>query len=284
MPGLLIAGLLVDVPGVTVIGPGELPWARLNAGDCRPRKTTWCRQITIHTTKGLWPQHTVATPGSGGKDRSVADYWSSSAEHGGAHLIVDDDGSIVCLCDLVKVEAYHATTVNEWSVGIEMYQAADGGITEATYRSTVALVLVLCDVLGIPLQSTNREYRANHIIERLRDGGRSVVGVFAHHHNAWKFAHSLKPEQRKAYPNGYANRGRGDPGDEIFARLRASGMMTFDIDAGGELVYWRKVQQHLNAEHGEKLTADGVCGPGTVAALRRAGLWSSGVFVEMPIA
>lgn len=282
MSGLLINGALVDVPGVEVISPHELPWAYLGLGDCRPRTTSWVRQITLHSTKGTWPQHVKPGRGPGGRDESTARYWSNDPQHGGAHLIVDNDGSIVCLADLVKVEAFHATTVNKWSVGIEMYQELDGGIHEAVLDSTVALVLTLCDALGIPLQSTSRVYRDNEIVKRLLRGGEDVVGVYGHRDNAWQFPEWMPPAQRARYPNGYASRGQGDPGDEIYRRLKAAGMMTFDIDAEGEKAYWKPVQAALNAR-GEHLTVDGVCGPGTVASLRRHQLWHGGVFTEAPI-
>jgi len=281
--GLLIGHDWYLIPGISVLGPGDAPWVKLDAGDCRARKTQWVRQVTIHTTKGLWPQHVKPGAGPGGRDRSTAEYWARDPQHGGCHLVVDNDGSITCLVDLLKVHAYHATTVNEWSVGIEMYQEADGGIYEAVLTSTVALVLKLCDVLGIPLQSTSRVYKNNTIVNRMLRGGDDVVGVYGHRDNAWQFPQWLPPEVRAKYPNGYASRGQGDPGDEIYLRLKRAGMMTFDIDAGAEKAFWLPIQGSLNAKHGEKLTPDGVCGPGTVAALRRHGLWNSGVFTEAPL-
>jgi hypothetical protein len=227
--------------------------------------------ITLHTTKGTWPQHIIAGAGPGGKDKAVADFWRGDPQHSAAHIVVDNDGSIVCLADLIKFEAYHATTVNSHSIGIEIYQEANGGIYDAALRSTVELVKVLCDVVGIPMQGSSHVYK-NTIIERMRNGGSDVVGIFGHRDNAWSFTQNT------------STRGRGDPGDEIFARLRAAGLITFDIEHGAELVYWRKVQQYLNTEHGEHLTIDGICGPSTVAALRRYGLWANGIFVEAPLA
>lgn len=286
MPGLLINGVLVPVPGVEVLSPGQHPWVRLDSRDFRPR-TRRVGQITIHTTKGVWPQPIIPGAGPGGKDKSTADYWSIGGgknESGGAPLVVDDDGSIACLCDLALYEVYHATKCNPYSVGIEMFQRADGGIHEATLTSTVKLVLVLCEAFGIPLQVDSRPYANNKIIERLRFGGPDVVGVFGHRQNAWMFPEWLTPAKRAVYPNGYADRGRGDPGDEIFVRLRKAGAMSLDIDAGEELVYWKAVQKALNDKHGEKLSVDGVCGPGTVRVLRKLGMWNGGVFLEKPIA
>lgn len=274
MSGLLINGIRYDVPGVQVIGPGDEPWAKLSAGDCRTRPTTWVRQITIHTTKGMNPQHIKPGKGPGGRDKVVADFWRGDTNHSAAHLVVDNDGSILCLADLVKVEAYHATTVNEWSVGIEMYQEADGGIYEAVLDSTVRLVMRLCDLLGIPFQGEARPYVENGILQRLKNGGNDAVGVFGHRDNAWDFKR-----------NG-STRGRGDPGDFIFLRLRAAGMLLHRYDQQpipGDKLYWSKVQTELNKKYGLTLGTDGVCGPMTVAVLRKYGLWNGGVFAEMPI-
>lgn len=281
MPGLLIGGLLVDVPGVNMMAPGEHPSARLSPGDCQPRKTSWVRQVTLHTTKGKWPQSFVPGDGSHARVLAVADYWRGDPQHGGCHIIVDGTHA-VCLADCLKVHAYQATTVNEWAVGIEMVQYADGSILESTLTSTVSIVLALCDVLGIPLQIDSAPYANDKIIERLRHGGPDVVGVHGHRSNAWMFPEWIKdPAKRMTWPNGYADRGRGDPGDEIFARLKKAGAMVFGFDKREDLTFWRGVQRDMNRA-GEKLAEDGQCGPGTVGALRRRQLWNGGVFLERP--
>ena len=245
--------------------------------DHRKRATSWVRQITIHTTQGKDPQiiRPDSPPSPGTRAAQVARYWSGNATSGGAPLIVDGN-LIACLVDLLHAEAYHATKVNPWSIGIEMVQEPDGGIYEDTLATTVELVLVLCDVIGIPLQTDSRPYQRGKIVERLKQGGPDVVGVFGHRSNAWMFPEWLSPEKRAVYPNGYADRGRGDPGDVIFERLRARGCLAFDIDARAELAFWRRVQISLNAI-GEQLNTDGVCGPATVAALRKHGMWNCGI-------
>lgn len=274
---LLIDGRFVPVPGATVLSPGEEPWVKLAPNDCGDRATKWIRQVTVHTTQGIWPQRIVPrAPRAGSRAEQIARYWSTDGRNGGAPLIVDGT-TIACLVDLVRKQGYHATTVNHWSVGIEMVQEPDGSIGEDTLDTTVALILVLCDELGIPLFIDSRPYRTNTIIERLRDGGPDVVGVHGHRSNAWMKPEWLSPEKRAKYPRGYADRGRGDPGDEIFVRLLAAGAVAVDFDARHELVIVRGLQRRLNAL-GEKLTEDGVCGPGTVAALRRHGMWNGGRF------
>lgn len=274
MSGLLINGTLYDIPGVSVISPGQFSWAKLDQRDFRARPTAWVRQITIHTTKGMSKQYVRAGKGPGGKDKVVADFWRGDPNHSAAQLVVDNDGSIVCLCDLLKTEAYHATTVNTWSVGIEMYQESDGGIYDAVFESAVKLVLRLCDLFGIPLQGEARPYKEGVILERLKHGGKDAVGVFGHRDNAWDFDR-----------NG-STRGRGDPGDEIFLRLRAAGMLLHRYDdkpIPGDRAYWSKVQDGLNKKYGINIGTDGVCGPETVRTLRKYGLWNGGVFSKPPV-
>lgn len=276
MPGLLIDGELVDVPGATVLSPHDESWVKLAPNDFgkRPGRP---HQIILHTTAGEWPQKIVPrAPRAGTRAEQIARYWSSNGTPGGAPLIVDGT-EIACLVDLVRFQGYHATKCNPYSVGIEMVQEPDGTIGSDTLDTTVALVLVLCDVLGIPLQGDGRPWRSNTIVERLRYGGPDAVGVFGHNQMAWKFPEWLEPEKRAAYPNGYADRGRGDPGDEIFVRLRAVGMMMFDFDKREELAYWQPVQRSLG------VVADGVCGRFTSAELKRRGLWNGGVFLERPV-
>jgi hypothetical protein len=258
--GLLVRGKSVEVPGLTILGPRDAPWAFLEARDRRQRpQAAWVRQIIVHTTNGTWP-HGEPIPGAGrgGRDKQIAEYWSTSpegrAQSGGAHLVVDNDGSIVCLADLALVEAYHATVSNPWSIGIEMFQesgAQHGGrIYEAVLASTVQLVLALCRVFELPLQIPGRTY-PNAPMGRMVAGGPDMVGVFGHRDNTH-------------------DRGRGDPGDEIFARLRKAGAEPLDFDAREDLRVWKRRQQKLNGM-GERLVEDGIAGPRTIAAMRRRG-------------
>lgn len=255
--GLRIAGFSVPVPGLTVLGPGDAPWVRLDPRDYKRRSAKdWVRQIILHTTKGVWPQHVKPGAGAGGRDKQVADYWSTSNLSGGAHLVVDSDGSVACLCDLALDQAFHATTSNAWSIGIEMYQEADGGIHEAALTSTVTLVRFLVDHLAIAFQIPKRVYN-NDAIDRMKfDGGPDMVGVFGHRDNAWDFL-------RKT-----SSRGRGDPGDEIYRRLQDAGAEQFDFQGREEIAVWKRRQLVMNGM-GEALKVDGIAGPSTMAAVKR---------------
>ena len=273
MNGLLVAGVVIPVEGVDVSNPVNSTWAKLSPDDYKRRKTSWVRAVVMHTTKGIHPQHVKPGKGPGGKDKLLADFYRGDKDHNGAHLVADNDGTAACLVDLSTAAAYHATTANDWTVGIEIYQEADGGIYEAAIATAVRLARAVCDAFDIPFQIHSGVYRAGRIVERLRDGGKDCVGIYGHRDQAWRFPWQLAPEQRKKYPDGYAARGRGDPGDHIMLELARAGADCFDFDRDEDLTAWQRRQRKLNAL-GAKLTVDGVAGPSTMDALRRLGFAS----------
>jgi N-acetylmuramoyl-L-alanine amidase len=250
MPGLLVNDREIPVEDLVIINPHDAAWCRLEPKDCAKRPTTWVRQIILHTTKGNWPQRVLPGGGAGGKAKLVADMWCGDPKPSSAHLVIDNDGAVACLCDLATTQAYHATVSNAWSIGIEMYQESGNGIYEAVYEAALKLVPALCRTFGIQFQIPKRPY-SGAPLRRMSDGGKLCVGVFGHRDNTDR-------------------RGRGDPGDEIFARLATIGAEAFDHDAGEDLVVWKARQAELN-QHGSRLTTDGVPGPATVVALRTSG-------------
>ncbi len=250
--GLLVAGVILDVPGLRIENPHTAPWCKLDPGDYRSRKSTWVRQIIVHGTRGGWPQPVLAGAGPGGRDKVVAEFWRGDPEHSAAQLVVDTDGSVACLCDLAYVAAYHATVSNDWSIGIEMAQVGASEVFEATIASTVTLVRALCDAFAIPFQIPTA-YRGVPIT-RMATGGRDCAGVFGHRDNTRR-------------------RGRGDPGDAIMAELELAGAERMDFDMGVDIARWSDRQRKLNAM-GDRLTVDGLAGPGTIRAMRRRGFQS----------
>jgi hypothetical protein len=91
---------------------------------------------------------------------------------------------------------------------------------------------------------------------------------------AWR----LHGAPRNAVERRGSERGRGDPGDEIWRRLAALGFEGVDYDGGEDLELGRARQLELNAADARKglltwrpLVADGVCGPASIAAMRRHG-------------
>lgn len=257
MSGLLIRGNLVPVPGLTIIPPetnGGPDWAFMSPRDYRMRSKR-CRQILLHTTKGNWPQYVRIGRGTGGKAKSTARFWQDDPAPSGAHIVVDNNGDVACLVDLAEICTYHATVSNEYAVGIEMYQESDGGIYEAVYDAVVKLVPALCDALDIPFTVVADPY-TGHPLERFLDGAPDFYGVCGHRNNT---------EQR----------GRGDPGDEVFARLIAAGGEPV-IAARHEDVERAKARQVWLNAHGGRLVVDGLPGPASMAESRRQGFarWS----------
>ncbi len=252
MNALLVGGLFVPVPGIeiTAPGPSSPAWCKLDPGDYRQRRTKWVRQIIIHTTKGLWPQHVIPGAGPDGREKVVADFWRRDMQHSAAQIVIGSNGKVGCLCDLATTAAYHATVSNDISVGIEVYQEKDGGIYEAAIASLGVLVPALCELLSIPFQIP-RVYRGKPFTRMSLDGGPGLVGVFGHRDNTDR-------------------RGRGDPGDMAFAELEIRGAERLDFERREDVSVWMRRQQYL-VNHGERLTVDGVPGPGTMSAMRRRG-------------
>jgi hypothetical protein len=250
MSGLLVNGVEHPVAGLVIVNSKDAAWCRLDPKDFEKRPTPWVRQIILHTTKGNSPQHVLPGGGPGGRARRTADFWRNDTTPSAAHLVIDNDGTVACLCDLATTMAYHATVSNPWSIGIEMYQEANNGVYEAVYAAAVKLVPALCKIFGIQFQIPRLPYR-NEPLRRMIDGGEHCVGVFGHRNNTGR-------------------RGHGDPGDEIFARLAAIGAEWFDHDAEEDLATWKDRQRALN-HAGSKLTIDGVPGPRTVTALASNG-------------
>lgn len=266
--GLLIGGVVVPVDGVKIHNPRDTKWARLNPRDYRMRRTTWVRAVVEHTTKGIWPQQVIPGAGPPGKAELVAKFWDKDPTQSAAQIIVDNDGSAACLADLATVCAYHAGTSNDWTVGIETYQMADGSIYAAAVASMVRITLAVCQAFSIPLQM-HGPYHGT-IVSRLKDGGADCVGIYGHRDQAWKFPWQLTPEKRAKHPNGYADRGRGDPGDHVMTALERSGVEPFDYEAREDLTAWKRRQAYLN-KLGELLPMDGIAGPATMKAMWRRG-------------
>jgi len=277
MSGLLISGSLVQIPGLRMVAPagyGGPAWATLTTDDYRSRPSSWIRQVIIHTTKGIWPQREISGAGPGGSGKVVADFWRGDPAHSAAQIVVDTDGTVVCLADLARSAAYHAEGSNPWSIGIEMYQLGDGGIYSATLDATATIVAALTmsglpgrtGLFQIPAQMPRGPYRSAPLLRmesgsgsaRRNFGGPNLVGVFGHRDNT-------------------SQRGRGDPGDLIFGRLAALGFEGMDYDGNEDLSRGVERQQALNAHDdaaghkGPRLTIDGVFGPASAAAMARHG-------------
>lgn len=265
--GLLLDGQLVTTPGVTVVPPashGGPTWCRLDPGDFMARREP-VSLIVLHSTGGDWPQPVLPGAGPPGHARAILEMWAGDPQHSAAHLVVDYDGTVYCAADLVRVAAYHAGAVNGRSVGIEMCTTHDHWIYGATLDATAALVALLthsgapgAGIRAIPAQMPRGPYRGDPLCRLAERDDASLVGVIGH---------------RDQTPD----RGRGDPGDAIWARLAALGLEGVDYDGGEDLALGKRRQIALNAADARAgntyrpLVVDGVCGPASLAAMRRLG-------------
>lgn len=251
MPGLIIDGRVELIPDLTIVNYKDDPRLKLKPGeDMRTRHTRWIRSITLHNTKNI---PTVTRPGRGPStdlgDR-IARLWSTDARNAGAHLSVDWDTDISCHCDLLQDAAYHAGSLNEVSIGIEIYEDGKGVVYEAQLTTVVLLVRWLCRRFRIQMQMPPRT--DNSEIPRIKLGGEDCVGVFGHCHN---------------YFAGKAH----DPGFDIMTFLKAAGFKELNFsrkDPQGlteDRKYWADIQGKLG------LGTDGVPGPKTCDALQARG-------------
>lgn len=274
MPGLIIGGKEVEVPGVPVRNFKDDPKLMLrvgkpdgnNDGKKRARPVSL---VVLHTTKGIpggkdkRPQilHPGLGPDTKAEDRTNA-YWSTDPTPSGAHIVIDADGSVGCLADLLTVCAYHAGQhdVNERSVGIEIFQGSDASL----YAGQLEVVVKVVDVLTaqFSIQRQIPDFYRNKPVERLQVwGGKDLVGVVGHRDVS-------------------DQRGKGDPGDFIMDYLEKAGYERFDFFAEADKVEWKKRQKMLAEKLGRQLSIDGVPGIGieTTSALRELGyqygLWA----------
>lgn len=266
MPGLIINGLEVPVPGRKVINYQDDPRVRLAIGEDgmkRSPRLWWSgiRRIILHTTRGI----------PGGKDQraqeirpgagpptwhrlNIAEMWKRDDVYSGAHLVVDHDSTSYCLADLRREAAYHATTDNAYSIGVEIKQGGAGELYADQLEAAADVVDVITLFVGIQRQIPAL-YRGRPIqrLSEVGGCGRDVVGVFGHRDQTHR-------------------RGAGDPGDAIFEVLRRRGYEPWDFDAGDDLRAWKARQTKLG------VLPDGVPGGATTASLRArgyaGGLWS----------
>jgi hypothetical protein len=258
MPGLIINGKEEQVPGLEVLNYKDHPELKLKPGeDMRARHTRWIRSVVLHNTKNIYPDvHPGKGPSTNLGDR-IARLWATDGRNAGAHISVDWDGTICCHCDLVQDAAYHASSMNEVSIGIEIYQDGKGVMYDDQITTVILLVRWLCRRFGIQMQTPKAD--RSEEIPRIKAGGENCVGVFGHCHQNFKDK-------------------RFDPGIPVFQRLVGAGFKTFDFQTdkvshipSEDLQYWSGIQKKLG------LNQDGVPGPKTCDALQALG-FASGIY------
>lgn len=262
---LIISGSQYDVPNIKTTNWTDDPRLRLKIGvdhsDGHKRPGKRIRRIILHTTCGIpggddqRPQ--LILPGYGPDGQSaenVVHYWTGSDRQAGAHLVVDRDGTVVQVCDLLTEAAYHAGGANDDSIGIEVCQRqTDASLYQGQLDTTAKLVRWLCGRFGVQFQ-IQWPYRRGAAPLNLQSNV-GPVGVFAHYHQT-------------------NDRGCGDCGDAMWEALAAAGAEKYDfqgLNEGRVQDVWRRRQMDL------RITADGDPGPATVAALTAAG-YKQGIF------
>lgn len=275
MPGFLLAGRAVQVPGLTIYNSADLAWCRLHPDDYRARQLRGPHLILDHTTGGLWPQRVLPGAGPGGHARQIADLWSGQDRgggeriHSGAQILVDFDGTIYCLADLVTAAAYHAEMANDASVGIEHCTTPDGSIYQATIDASVRFHLALCepdrleDGLAIPFQVHAAPY-PNAPLARCETGAKTA----SHDGRVQSTCGDLYGILQ--HRDQTSERGRGDAGDALVQALVAAGAEPLDYARGEDIARGRARQARLNASGGQ-LVVDGLVGPASLAEARRQG-------------
>lgn len=235
---LIANGFAHSVPGRDGANFHEDPTLKLTgASDWRPRRNgEHVIGIVLHTRMGL---PVKVLPGKGPNrrwERRVAQNWSADDRAASAHISVDADGSYACHADLARIATYHANHVNGYTVGIEMYQDAEGGVHEATMECAADIVDVLTRIFGVqrqfPTETAICRRLANIVSTEPRtyiagaNRGRDFCGIYGHR-------------------NVTRNRGPGDPGDPIWGVLKTRGYEPYAIDTGADIDAWSQRQREL---------------------------------------
>ena len=249
---LVLAGKQVATPFASKSWLDD-PAYRIGSSDRGARSANaWIRGITLHTTHGKYPQPILPGLGRPGSALANIKYWNSNPAYASAHLLLDQDGTVCQCADLVTEQTWHATSVNPITVGVEICQGSDGSL----YQGQIDVAVSMCDWLTAQL-GIQRQVPlawAGKPIQRLVDGAKDFVGIFGHRDQT-------------------SNRGRGDPGDYVMEALVAAGYERFDLNKSADRAAWQDRQKALN------ISADGLPGRGTVAALKAAG-HKDGIWVQ----
>jgi hypothetical protein len=217
--GIIAAGKDIETP-FSVINFVDNPKCKLGSRSCRKRKASEkvCG-IVVHSTAGIpggkdLREQTLMSGAGPSKDAGpfYAQMWQQDeSRNAGAHFVIDYDGQIYQLCDIVKDAAYHAGLANGASVGIEVRQDRNSaGFFEIQIEANTQLVLWLTEFLDIQRQIQVLPFTGH--LECLEGKLDKFSGVFGHR-------------------NLTSNRGAGDPGDFLLQALADAGFAQVDFSA-----------------------------------------------------
>lgn len=182
------------------------------ATDGRKRTKDTVVAVVLHTVHGK-PGKLVRGTKPSKRAETYAHYQTATEREVSWHFTVDTDGTVVQSADPARWLCWHAGKVNAWTVGIELVQDNDGTLYSATLDAAVKLVELLCEKLGVerrlPVDAAGAPSRG--VIRALTGERGPWSGVFGHR-------------------NQTHNRGRGDPGDQVFSALLEAGFTGVVLD------------------------------------------------------
>jgi hypothetical protein len=271
--GLIFDKAKLSIPGFDITNFFDDPTIRLAPSGYRirsRRERAWIRVIVTHTTGGIpgGADHRaqVIYPGFGPSTNAgqrVVGMWTKNFRPAGAHLIIDFDGKIYCCADLESEAAFHAEHANGCSVGIEIVQGHHAELYQAQLDLAARFIVALCALMPVPIQRQIPTPYDGKPIPRFVASQKKeiplvdVVGILGHRDLTDR-------------------RGAGDPGDALMGALAANGCEMLDFRTERDLSTWKNRQAGLGIS-----SPDGVPGPLTVAALKKAG-YQDGIW--MPVA
>lgn len=260
---IVLNGQKIATPGLETISWLDDPKVP-RATDTTPR-TKWIRSIVMHTVSGKVGGVRPGKAPPSNRAESYAKYQANTSRDVSWDYTIDVDGTIVVSNDPMVAYTWQATSVNPWTIGIEMVQESNGDVWEEQIAVTVKFLDFLTKSLAdlshpiqrqVPMDSLGKPVRG--VIPRIVDASqaKSVVGIYGHR-------------------NQTTNRGAGDPGDPIFNALLLAGYKGFNLNNQDDITFWKGVQKMLG------VTEDGVPGPGTATALKAKG-YAHGLWVTRP--
>lgn len=229
--------------------------------------------ICIHTRMGLANQP-VAPPTNTRWDERVPAIRNKSDSSVSWHISIDADGSFVCHLDLVTAHAYHAGHLNARSIGIEIYQDANGGISDEALDTCVLVCDVITRELGIQRQYPLEDAISKRFANNQKGTTRSQQLAYMPGGMA-----GAKYSGLVGHRNITRNRGKGDPGDRIWEKFRLAGYIPLYLDKNEDFEMWKKIQADLLKMPPKQV--DGIPGPNTRKALASVG-YAHGLFVRRP--
>lgn len=239
-----------DKPALRPISADYGPRPKKKDGKYRP-----AIQTILHGTVGGWPQTIKDALGPRtNRPVNVVSSWRRDGRSAAAHLIVDFDGVVYQCADLLSEVTWHCQGCNYRSIGIEIIEDSKNTM----YRGQLAVVVDVCNWL---CDLSSEEFLGQRIIPTAYAGALQRFAGLDNSDYYGFVGHRCRKE-----------RGRGDPGDEIFAQLEADGYEKFNLALNEDIAKWQERQRLVG------VNADGLPGPGTRAAFaaygKRNGIWT----------